>query len=173
MSGFSSTSRRCTRVGAIRSNSGLLPRGVTPCEPHQHRAPARAHRAVYPRAQIRRHARSSGVSGTIRCKPAHRNRGLTCQLYPPNMTLPKSSGNCAQPARPRADRHASLRASPNDQTSGRGGTDRGGWLTELGRHRYGAVFCPQSGRWNLCQAPVHRQDGPGDRHAPATELTAR
>lgn len=68
VSGFTSTSRRCTRVGSIRSNCGLPATRAGCCAMPAIAAPrtcASAPSSLSART-IRRHARSNGVSGAIR-----------------------------------------------------------------------------------------------------------
>ena len=97
-SAFTSTSRRCTQAGSIRSNSGLPATRAECC----------AMRAT-PVPSICASAPSSSSASTIRCgtpvqmelpglSTAKRRIVIeepTCQLYPPNITLPNCSVNCA------------------------------------------------------------------------------
>src|SRR5580700_9946012 len=148
-SAFTCTSRRCTQAGSIRSNSGLPATRAGCCA--MRATPALRICASAPSSSsartIRPHAPSNGVSGAIRCKAAHRNRGidmpaLSTKHYAAELQRQlRSLLGHEQIVTQAYGRHLLIKRLDDEEPS------VVARLTELGRNRYGAAFRSHSGRW--------------------------
>src|ERR1700733_7199499 len=148
-SAFTSTSRRCTQAGSIRSNSGLPATRAGCCAMRATPVPCICASAPSSSSAstIRRHARSNGASGAIRCKAAHRNRGTDMPALPTRHYAAELQRQLRgllgheQIVTQAYGRHLLIKRLDDEEPT------VVARLTQLGRNRYGAAFRSHSGRW--------------------------